>query len=389
MSGLKTIIGRFYSKALRKSRQVIEATWYSGKSFRTRKNTLLLLRLDSIGDYVLFRNTIAELRRSEKYRHFRITLCGNFWWKELAERLDGEIVDEFIWINYSAMSDFNYRTAIYRQVRAAGFEVAIHPTYSRDPVSEELMAHCGAKQKIGYRGDLINLTKEQKLRYDLNYTQLISAGPEFQFEFYRNCHFFESLLGTKLHLRRPIIEVQPVKVGSVIVCPGAKHAFRRWSPAHFAELCVLLEKDLPLAGFAVCGSSDDSGSAREIALLSGISFTDHTGKMSIAQMIDVFAQASLIVTNDSGPFHIAVAMGKNTVCISNGNNYGRFTPYPPEMGTTAVSIFPETLTRIASEEERLRRYCREGSELDINSIKPQDVYQLVRKSFPALFAMNA
>lgn len=38
--------------------------------------TLLLVRLDAIGDYVLFRNFIEILKKSERYKGYKITLLG-------------------------------------------------------------------------------------------------------------------------------------------------------------------------------------------------------------------------------------------------------------------------------------------------------------------------
>lgn len=61
--------------------------------------SLLLIRLDAIGDYVLFRNFIEVLKKSEKYKEYKITLLGNVVWKDLSEELDREFVDEFIWLD--------------------------------------------------------------------------------------------------------------------------------------------------------------------------------------------------------------------------------------------------------------------------------------------------
>ena len=57
---------------------------------KIKTGSLLLIRLDSIGDYVLFRNFIRELKTSEKYKNHHITLLGNASWKAVAEKLDAE-----------------------------------------------------------------------------------------------------------------------------------------------------------------------------------------------------------------------------------------------------------------------------------------------------------
>ena len=50
----------------------------------TNSNTLLIIRLDAIGDYLLFRNFLSVIRASRKYKDYEITLCGNIVWKDLS-----------------------------------------------------------------------------------------------------------------------------------------------------------------------------------------------------------------------------------------------------------------------------------------------------------------
>jgi ADP-heptose:LPS heptosyltransferase len=371
-------ISDYYKRLPVKMQELSERLFFSGPAAFTRENTLLLLKLDSIGDYVLFRNYIEALKTSPAYKNYRITLCGNSWWKELAENLDAAWIEEFIWVDYRRMVDFSYRKKIYRQIRAGGFELLIHSTYSRDMISDALVIHSGARQKIGYDGDLVNLTPEQKQRNDQAYTQLVSSRVKFEFEFYRNQHFFETLLGKLPALKRPWIERAADTRNKIIVCPGAKIAARRWAPGRFAALCDLLKADFPGAEFAICGAAADQPFAQEIEAASVIPFVNYCGTLNLAGLLDVFSQARLIVTNDSGPFHMAVALDKNVVCLSNGNNYGRFSPYPEEMHTRSTVVYPPELLGIASEAERLARFCREGSTLDLNTIEVATVYEIIK-----------
>ena len=69
------------------------------KSKKIKTKSILLIRLDSIGDYVLFRNYIEELKKNEKYKDYSITLLGNNVWKSLSIELDRKYVDSFIWLD--------------------------------------------------------------------------------------------------------------------------------------------------------------------------------------------------------------------------------------------------------------------------------------------------
>lgn len=343
------------------------------------KNTLLLIRLDSIGDYVLFRNFIATLKQG-KYKNYTITLCGNAWWKELSEVLDKDTVNEFIWIDYAKMNDAGYRYSVEKNIYEKKYEVVLHPVYSRDRIGDRLVIHSGAAEKIGYDGDTVNISAEEKKTNDAYFSKLIPSGTPYTFEFYRHQTFFDAVNEHRVKLERPEIPLNAKEEELIILCPGAKDAFRRWSPQHFAELCVLLKKQFPAASFMICGSAADSASAKAIMERSEYSFSDQTGKLSLVQLMEMMAKAKLIVTNDSGPFHIAAALGKKAVAISNGNNYGRFTPYPEAMKTQSRVVYPQEVLNF-NEQERIARFGREVKEIDINVISAEAVYAEIKTLF--------
>jgi ADP-heptose:LPS heptosyltransferase len=362
-------------------RSSIRNIFFSGIVAETRKNTLMVLKLDSIGDYVLFRNFLETLRSSEKYKHYDITLCGNSWWRELSQDLDKAVVDHFIWVDYNRLTDHAYLWKMISMVRNNKFETLIHPTYSRDAFGDEIVKFSGARFKIGYNGDLVNITPSQKLANDKSYTTLISSPVKVEFEYLRNHYFFEKVLGTQIPIKRPHIEMPTVIDKKIIICPGAKDGFRRWSPGNFASLCAMLESDFPDHDFLICGSASDSIAAEEIIKSSPVSIKNLVGNLTLTELLGVFSSAEFIITNDSGPFHLAVALDKNVICISNGNNYGRFTPYPPLLKSTGIVIHPNALTEIDTEEKRLALYGKHGSALDINSIGVSKVYETIKANF--------
>lgn len=371
---------RLFQKIVHKSYAFIENTLFAHFSFFTKKNTLLLLRIDSIGDYILFRNFIQELKNSEQYKNHKITLCGNTWWKELSEQLDGIFIEQFIWVDYNSMNDNKYRFKLLKKIFFSGFDVVIHPTYSRDIHGDMIVRYSGARYKIGYDGDTIAQPKEVIEHNNSFYTQLITSSYPYRFEFYRNKDFFESLLGKEIKLLRPSIQTTKTEQNTAIFFPGAKDAFRRWSPLYFAQLTKLLAAYYPGLKVVICGSATDSVLANEIIKHSTETVLDHTGKFNLPELINVMAAAKLIVANDSGPFHIATALNKNVVCISNGNNYGRFTPYPPEMKTNSIVLYPPKVLSY-NEEDRLHHFYKMVKDIDINDITAEQVFSTIKNHF--------
>jgi len=368
----------FYQKILCKSYSLIENTFFKQSLRSPKPNTLLIVKVDSIGDYVLFRNFIQEIKNSDTYKNHRITLCGNSWWKDLAENLDASVIDNFIWIDYSKLNDCGYWFRLHKKIFFSRFETVIQSTFSRDRIGDDIVKYSAAKKKIGSEGDLVNLTALKKKENDETYTRLIPSAGKYMFEFNRNKHFFEQVLNKKIAISKPSIASVHQTETKIIFFPGAKDTFRRWSTGNFAALSKKLKSDFPAATFVICGSAQDTPMAKEIIALSTVSFTDLTGKLSLMQLVAELEQAKLVIANDSGPFHIAVALNKKVICISNGNNYSRFTPYPEEMKTQSIVIYPDQITA-RSEQERREQFCREVKEIDINNISVEQVYLQVKE----------
>lgn len=334
---------------------------------------LLILRLDSIGDYVLFRNFLEIIRSSEKYRDYHITLCGNEVWRSIAESYDHLYVDAFIWTDAPGLQIFKNRFRLARTIRKRKFRVVIHPTFSRCLNNDLLVICSGAQERICYSGDAVNMDPIQLERNNKRFTRLIQANNKFKFEFYRNRDFIDQLLSTKCSLTKPELNQETLDTDLLIICPGASAASRRWSALNFARFIESYTAVFPDVQVAICGGKLDKTLALQIIEESDREIQDFTGQLTLTQLTYVFAKAKLIVTNDSGPFHLAVALNKRVICISSGNNYGRFVPYPPEMFTKSKTIFPPDLYLLKNEISRLNEFGCAHEKIDINKIAPEFV----------------
>ena len=58
---------------------------------------VLIVRLDAIGDYVLWRNCLRFMRNRGQYSGAHLTVFGNPAWRDLAETFDADCADEWIW----------------------------------------------------------------------------------------------------------------------------------------------------------------------------------------------------------------------------------------------------------------------------------------------------
>ena len=333
----------FFSKVLKRIKVLFYKSLATLKVklliFSKPQKKLLILKIDSIGDYILFRNFILEVKTATKYKDYHITLCGNMWWRELAEKLDANAVDHFIWIDYFKLENWSYKYAIAQQILKNNFETILHPTYSRDLYSDELVKYSGVKNCIGYNGDYLNTPKNIRDKFDVYYSRLIDGDKGIVFEFYRNKYFFESVLEKKLDGIKPFIPAPASNEHSIIICPGAKDVARQWGTLKFIDLIQYIHNKEPQTPILLCGSKSEESIGMEINKALDNTLENIIGKVTLGELIDVFASAKLIVTNDSGPFHLAVALNKKVICISNGTNFMRFSPYPKELNTTSKVIY--------------------------------------------------
>ena len=97
----------------------------------------------------------------------------------------------------------------------------------------------------------------------------------------------------------------------VALCPGAALDYKRWPLANFARLAGELAKEG--IGVVVVGSSGEKALLPEIqALCPGAK--DALG-LEIRLAAGVLQHCDLLVTNDTGPMHLAMAMGTRVLAI--------------------------------------------------------------------------
>ncbi|WP_298439775.1 glycosyltransferase family 9 protein [Geobacter sp.] len=356
----------------------------SGK-LETREKTLLLVRVDLIGDYVVFRNFIEVIKNSRKYCDYAITLCGNVAWRELAETFDGEFVDNFIWIDRERLEKkLGYRFRVLREIARLGAGVAIQPTFSREFYHGDAIVRASrARERVGSVGDLSNSFRWQKLLADRYYTKLLPASPENLFEFHRSKEFFEQLLGEPIPLARPSIQITAERKRAfgaerlAVVFPGASGEAKRWHAGNFTEIAHHLSAR---HGFRVviAGAAHDGDLARRIMAEAPDDAIDMTGKTTLSELAALLASARLLVSNDTSAVHLALAVDTRTVCVLTGSHFGRYAPYPPTVSDRLVCVYPQEIADIQANFAYLgEKYRNISSPLDINSISVETVKKVI------------
>lgn len=100
----------------------------------------------------------------------------------------------------------------------------------------------------------------------------------------------------------------------VVIHPGATDPRRRWPAEQFAELAAACAADG--GRVAIVGDAGEQQLAEHIAALaSSPAVQSVAGKLDMAGLVALLAGAAVVVGNDSGPRHLAQALGIPTVGI--------------------------------------------------------------------------
>jgi lipopolysaccharide heptosyltransferase II len=109
--------------------------------------------------------------------------------------------------------------------------------------------------------------------------------------------------------------------------PGARWPDKRWPAEYFAGLVRLLAKNYPAARFAILGDAGDKPLGEIISRVLPERCLNLCGQTSLPEMIEWLRLCDLMVTNDTGPMHVAAALGKPLIALFGPTEPRRTGPY--------------------------------------------------------------
>jgi lipopolysaccharide heptosyltransferase II len=113
----------------------------------------------------------------------------------------------------------------------------------------------------------------------------------------------------------------------IVLLPGARWETKRWPVEHFAALVNRLAAARPDVKFAILGSAADTALARPITDALPERVLDLTGQTSLPEMVEWVRLSRLVITNDTGPMHVAAAVGRPVVALFGPTDPASTGPY--------------------------------------------------------------
>jgi heptosyltransferase III len=134
--------------------------------------------------------------------------------------------------------------------------------------------------------------------------------------------------------------------GYVVIHPTALYATKQWAAEKFAEIGALLERESRLSVLYACGPGE-SGVLDAVEQAAG-----HPLRRLQNVSLDLYAaalsEARLFVGNDSGPAHLACALGRPSVVIFGSSSSRIWGPWPQPLSPETSSSVPSSSSSLSA-----------------------------------------
>ena len=157
----------------------------------------------------------------------------------------------------------------------------------------------------------------------------------------------------------------------VVLVPGSAHKDKRWPVERFAELAEKISAQFSLPMVAV-GTESEAGLIHKLQNLSKVTIENFAGRTTLSELICLLKGSRLVVSNDTGPGHIAAALSTPLVLMFSWSNPARIAPYERSECLVAREAFNRGL-KIKSRDPKH----------NVDTITLDEVYQKVREQLGA------
>jgi predicted lipopolysaccharide heptosyltransferase III len=337
---------------------------------------IMIIQLAELGDVIISLPTISGLRRAFPSAHI-IAVVGQ-WAKEFVEHFPD--VDEVIGVQFRG-------AATVRRNKEKGepfFRIVKSLALRRPDIIVDL--------KGDFISQVIWLLSKAHFRVDRGIVRirelLLSVKHSNVVPFHRHetelCRAIVSPLGVKLYDYRPTLLLKEKDVHDVdvlleqaglaseekfvVIHPGAGWIYRRWFPERYAELSDRIANSGVKTLFT--GSRGEEEIVKQILLHQRTETINLVGKTSLMQLALILEKAILFIGSDSGPMHLASAMGTPIVALFGPNSPLKFRP---AWGNNEI-IWKGLACSPCSQ-----YYCVHRTNICMEQISVEDVWERVRK----------
>ncbi|TKB95350.1 MAG: glycosyltransferase family 9 protein [Nitrospira sp.] len=285
---------------------------------------ILLIKPSSLGDIVHAMPTCAAIRRA--YPKARLTWLVKREWAGLVERIDG--VDR-VWPVTSTLKGWLSQVS---SLRAEQFDLVMDLQglfrsaaigwFSGSPL---LVGFANGREgSPRFYSQRVSVPQSDMHAVDRNLLVANAVGamesgtPEFRFRIPQ--HDYDEV--------DRVLSRSGVTPGTnwVAMNVSARWQTKRWPPASFAEVADRLQQE-GWGAVVMIGGPDERAEVAEVNRMMKTPAIDLAGATTVGLLPALLSRASLLITNDSGPMHVAAAVGTAIVALFGPTSAVRTGPY--------------------------------------------------------------
>ncbi len=321
------------------ARRAVTLGFYRKRRFPDEVKKILIFRADGLGDVIMTLPAISALR--DLYPHAEFTLLAGSPSRPLVPHLkdiDRVTFLDLPWTQRGVKRvDWKELGRVLRGIRDEEFDLIID--FRGDFRNILLMQRMGNACKVGFGwsgcGFLLDWEvpageNRHEVEHKLDVARGIEArtgrsgvaGGAVRFDLVVDEKDWDSARQRFPELDRP-------SGGFVVLHPGAQWWGRQWTAVQYAEVADRIVRDLGLA-VVVTGVSRERDLCTAVVERMKEAPLDLTGRLSFAEFLAVLARARLFLGVDSGPMHLAVALGVPVVALFGPGDPNAIGPYGPD-----------------------------------------------------------
>lgn len=273
---------------------------------------ILVIRLSSIGDIILTTPVLKAFK--EKYPETSIDFLVLDKFKDSIEGVP--YIDNVIVFNKEKNDGLHNMEKFGKELKKNGYDYIfdLHSKIRSKVISKNIGVKTFTYRKRSWWKTL--LVKMRLIKYKVDNTivkNYFGAFKDFGIEYKGEDISFAFSEKDETHKEYE---------GLPVMAPGASKNTKKWTKEGFGELANLISEKYGKETVLI-GGKEDEELCNEIDKISGGHTINMAGKLSLKESGALLSRASFLVTNDSGPFHIARGVKCKTFVI--------FGPTSPEM----------------------------------------------------------
>jgi len=330
---------------------------------------LLVIKLDHIGDILLATPVFRNLH--ENYPEAEIDILVGSWSRPIVENIPYInqiwVYDSRFFCRSSNKTSFSEWFKLAKEMRGRKYELIVELR----GVLPTAIASFGFSK---YRINRATLQFKKKIGKILG-----SDSSKFEHEVERNLHLLE-YHGIHVNSRKTFFDIAEEKISwaksflereignfkiIAAIHPGSPVPLKHWSYSKYSELADILIEG---RNFQVIflGTEDEKAIIEEIQSKMRHDSLSLAGKTDLQELGAILQNCVLFIGNDSGPMHIASAVGTKTIGLFGPGNPKRFGPYGEHCYTIRKTKCPPCLAE----------KCKLGIKC-IDEITVSDVLELI------------